>query len=271
MVYWLFSIVHKTIKLKYYFPWVCSMGRRDIGKSEAKWSPSVSQDVSQRLTLANAKTPRFTDSEDETVARQNGDRRHSNDHPRSKERPEESDATGPAQAATGAECRDSKNGAIASAGRLLTTYCPDYTTRGVLSGVNAYSCKFWEILSTPSVDHRISEGRSGESVHLCAGRRAPDGGMFFRCECVLLPSVVVSHSVRCRLRTEGIVDEFICLLHAMLALPTQTLLPVGFNEQTNCLSRYTLASFSTTPRILSATPSYIRETRSPGPRIAGEF
>ena len=144
-----------------------STGRRDIGKSEAKWSPSVSRDVYRRPALAKAKTPRFTDSEDETVARQNGDRRHSNDHPRSKERPEESDATGPAQAATGAECRDSKNGAIASAGRLLTTYCPDYTTRGVLSGVSAYSCKFWEILSTTSVDHRISEGRPGESAHKC--------------------------------------------------------------------------------------------------------
>jgi len=44
---------------------------------------------------------------------------------------------------------------------------------------------------------------------------------------------------------EGRVDEFFCPLNTVLALPIQTLSSVGFNEQTNCLSRYTLASLST--------------------------
>ena len=76
----------------------------------------------------------------------------------------------------------------------------------------------------------------------------------------MVPAVTVMNDVSCCLRSEGRVDEFICLLNTVLANPpTETLLSVGFEEKTNFLSRYTLASCSRAELFLwiqSASPSY---------------
>ena len=61
----------------------------------------------------------------------------------------------------------------------------------------------------------------------------------------MVPAVTVMNDVSCCLWSEGRVDEFICLLNTVLACPpTETLLSVGFEDKTNFLSRYTLASCS---------------------------